>query len=103
MQDVAGQNQLIGDRYRIIRKIGEGGMGEVYLAEHIYIEKRVAIKLLRPDVLSNAEAVTRFRQEARSASSIGHENIIQIDDFGTLPDGRIYMAMEFLQGEALND
>jgi tRNA A-37 threonylcarbamoyl transferase component Bud32 len=94
---------LIGGRYRILRKIGEGGMGEVYLAEHIYIEKRVAIKLLRADVLSNQEAVIRFRQEARSASSIGHDNIIQIDDFGTLPDGRIYMAMEFLEGMALND
>jgi serine/threonine-protein kinase len=95
--------QLIGGRYRVLRKIGEGGMGEVYLAEHIYIEKRVAIKLLRADVLSNQEAVSRFRQEARSASTIGHDNIIQIDDFGTLPDGRIYMAMEFLEGMALND
>jgi eukaryotic-like serine/threonine-protein kinase len=95
--------QLIGDRYKIIKKIGEGGMGEVYLAEHIHIEKRVALKLLRAEVLSNQEAVQRFRQEARSASSIGHENIIQIDDFGTLPDGRVYMAMEFLQGEPLND
>ena len=95
--------QLIGGRYRVLRKIGEGGMGEVYLAEHIYIEKRVAIKLLRAEVLSNQEAVSRFRQEARSASSIGHDNIIQIDDFGTLPDGRIYMAMEFLEGLPLND
>jgi eukaryotic-like serine/threonine-protein kinase len=95
--------QLIGERYKIIRKLGEGGMGEVYVAEHIHIEKRVALKLLRPEVLSNQEAVQRFRQEARSASSIGHENIIQIDDFGTLPDGRIYMAMEYLQGAPLND
>jgi eukaryotic-like serine/threonine-protein kinase len=95
--------QLIGERYKIIRKLGEGGMGEVYVAEHIHIEKRVALKLLRPEVLSNQEAVQRFRQEARSASSIGHENIISIDDFGTLADGRIYMAMEFLQGAPLND
>src|SRR5262250_1872864 len=95
--------QLIGDRYRILRKIGEGGMGEVYVAEHIHIEKKVALKLLRPEVLSNAEAVARFRQEARSASAIGHDNIIQIDDFGTMPDGRVYMAMEYLQGSPLND
>src|SRR5215470_9114607 len=95
--------QLIGERYRIIRKIGEGGMGEVYVAEHIHIEKKVALKLLRPEVLSNAEAVARFRQEARSASAIGHDNIIQIDDFGTMPDGRVYMAMEYLQGLPLND
>jgi serine/threonine-protein kinase len=95
--------QIVGDRYRVLRKIGEGGMGEVYLAEHIYIEKKVALKLLRAEVLSNPEAVARFRQEARSASSIGHENIIEIDDFGALPDGRVYMAMEYLEGKALND
>src|SRR5215813_1433935 len=95
--------QLIGERYRILRKIGEGGMGEVYVAEHIHIEKKVALKLLRPEVLSNQEAVARFRQEARSASAIGHDNIIQIDDFGTMPDGRVYMAMEYLQGSPLND
>jgi tRNA A-37 threonylcarbamoyl transferase component Bud32 len=95
--------QLIGDRYKVIKKIGEGGMGEVYVAEHIHIEKRVALKLLRAEVLSNQEAVSRFRIEARSASSIGHDNIISIDDFGTLPDGRVYMAMEFLQGAPLND
>jgi serine/threonine-protein kinase len=78
-------------------------MGEVYVAEHIHIEKRVALKLLRAEVLSNQEAVSRFRIEARSASSIGHDNIIQIDDFGTLPDGRVYMAMEYLQGAPLNE
>src|SRR5262245_38959196 len=54
--------QVIGDRYRLIKKVGEGGMGEVYVAEHIHIEKRVALKLLRPEILSNQEAVARFRQ-----------------------------------------
>ncbi len=78
-------------------------MGEVYAAEHVHIEKRFAIKLLRPEIVSNAEAVTRFRQEARSSSSIGHRNIIAIEDFGQLADGRIYMCMELLNGAALND
>ena len=90
-------------RYRIIKLIGEGGMGEVYAAEHIHIEKRFAIKLLKQEIVSNAEAVTRFRQEARSSSSIGHRNIIAIDDFGQLNDGRIFMCMELLNGAALND
>jgi serine/threonine protein kinase len=81
-----------------VKKLGEGGMGEVYAAEHIHIEKKVAIKLLRPEIVSNQEAVTRFRQEARSASSIGHRNIIGIDDFGQLKDGRIYLCMELLAG-----
>jgi eukaryotic-like serine/threonine-protein kinase len=94
---------VIAERYRLIRKLGEGGMGEVYLAEHVHIEKRVALKLLRPEVLSNQEALTRFKQEARSASSIGHENIIGIDDFGTLSDGRVYLTMEFLEGAPLSD
>jgi tRNA A-37 threonylcarbamoyl transferase component Bud32 len=95
--------QILDGRYRITRKLGEGGMGEVYAAEHVHIEKRFAIKLLRPEIVSNAEAVTRFRQEARSSSSIGHRNIIAIEDFGQLADGRIYMCMELLNGAALND
>jgi serine/threonine-protein kinase len=95
--------QTLDNRYRITRKIGEGGMGEVYAADHIHIERSYAIKLLRPEIVSNPEAVTRFRQEARSSSSIGHQNIIRIDDFGQLNDGRIYMCMELLNGAALND
>jgi eukaryotic-like serine/threonine-protein kinase len=95
--------QVLDGRYRITRKLGEGGMGEVFAAEHVHIEKRFAIKLLRPEIVSNPEAVTRFRQEARSSSSIGHRNIIAVEDFGQLTDGRIYMCMELLNGAALND
>ncbi|MGN6103495.1 MAG: serine/threonine protein kinase [Kofleriaceae bacterium] len=95
--------EVLDGRYKIIRKLGEGGMGEVYAAEHVHIEKRFAIKLLRPEIVSNAEAVQRFRQEARSSSSIGHRNIIAIEDFGQMADGRIYMCMELLNGAALND
>jgi tRNA A-37 threonylcarbamoyl transferase component Bud32 len=95
--------EILDGRYRITRKLGEGGMGEVYAAEHVHIEKRFAIKLLRQEIVSNPEAVSRFRQEARSSSSIGHRNIISIEDFGQLADGRIYMCMELLNGAALND
>jgi serine/threonine protein kinase len=95
--------EVLDGRYRITRKIGEGGMGEVWAADHVHIEKKFAIKLLKQEIVSNAEAVTRFRQEARSASSIGHRNIIAIEDFGQLPDGRIYMCMELLNGTPLND
>ncbi|CAN5499259.1 hypothetical protein BH11MYX1_BH11MYX1_30860 [soil metagenome] len=94
---------MLDGRYRIIKLIGEGGMGEVYSAEHVHIDKKFAIKLLKQEIVSNAEAVTRFRQEARSSSSIGHRNIIAIEDFGQLSDGRIYMCMELLNGAALND
>jgi serine/threonine protein kinase len=95
--------EIIDGRYKITKKLGEGGMGEVFAAEHLHIDKRFAIKLLRPEIVSNPEAVSRFRQEARSASSIGHKNIIGIEDFGQLPDGRIYMCMELLNGAPLND
>jgi serine/threonine protein kinase len=95
--------QVLDGRYRLTKKLGEGGMGEVYAADHVHIEKKFAVKLLRPEIVSNREAVTRFRQEARSSSSIGHRNIIAIEDFGDLPDGRIYMCMELLNGAPLND
>src|SRR3954465_5993938 len=95
--------QILDGRYRITGKLGEGGMGEVYAADHVHIEKKFAIKLLRPEIVSNPEAVTRFRQEARSSSSIGHRNIIAIEDFGQLADGRIYMCMELLNGAALHE
>ncbi|MGE0872417.1 MAG: serine/threonine protein kinase [Kofleriaceae bacterium] len=95
--------EVLGGRYRLVKKLGEGGMGEVYAAEHQHIEKRYAIKLLRPEIVSNKDAVKRFYQEARSSSSIGHRNIIAIDDFGELPDGRLYMCMELLEGAPLNE
>nr|HEX4318520.1 serine/threonine-protein kinase [Kofleriaceae bacterium] len=98
--------QVLDGRYKIVKMLGEGGMGQVYAAEHVHIDKRLAIKLLRPEIVSNEEAVKRFRQEARSSSEIKHPNIISIDDFGVLPPaqgGGIYMCMELLNGEALND
>ena len=95
--------EVIDGRYRCFKKLGEGGMGEVYAAEHVHIEKRFAVKLLKAEIVSNAEAVKRFQQEARSSSSIKHRNIIAVEDFGKLPDGRIYMCMELLDGAPLND
>ncbi|HEY5927486.1 MAG TPA: serine/threonine-protein kinase [Kofleriaceae bacterium] len=95
--------EVIDGRYRIFKKLGEGGMGEVYAAEHVHIEKKFALKLLKAEIVSNAEAVKRFQQEARSSSSIKHRNIIAVEDFGRLPDGRIYMCMELLGGLPLND
>jgi serine/threonine-protein kinase len=95
--------EVIDGRYRIFKKLGEGGMGEVYAAEHVHIEKKFALKLLKAEIVSNAEAVKRFQQEARSSSSIKHRNIIAVEDFGRLADGRIYMCMELLAGAPLND
>ncbi len=93
--------ETVADRYRIIRLVGEGAMGEVFEAEHIHINKRVALKLLRSEVASDAVIVKRFQLEARTASAIGHRNIVQIEDFGIASDGTVFLAMEWLDGETL--
>ncbi len=90
--------KLVSDRYRIIRKIGEGGMGTVYECMHEAIEKRIALKVLHAEYSSSAEVVHRFKQEAISASRIKHQNVIDVFDFGQLGDGSCFIAMEFLEG-----
>src|SRR4029450_9488476 len=85
--------------YRVLKKIGEGGMGSVYAAIQPVIGKRVAIKVLAPHIASNPELVRRFVDEARAVNKIGHPNIIDIFAFGQLPDGRQYFARYFLEGE----
>jgi serine/threonine-protein kinase len=101
------QDPLIGTvvqgRYKVIRQIGEGGMGVVYIAEHVEIEKKVALKILRDDFSKRPEVVERFRQEARSASKIGHAHIVDVTDFGQLDDGGVYFVMEYLEGQGLSD
>lgn len=93
----------LAERYEIIRRIGEGGMGAVYEARHSIIGKRVAIKVLLDKFLENQELIARLLQEARLASSIGHQNIVDVTDFGTTRDGRAFVVMEFLEGEPLSE
>jgi len=93
--------QTLDGRYRIERLLGEGGMGMVYKAVHTTLGKPLAIKVLRPEVSKNEEILQRFRQEAQSASQIGNPHIIDISDFGTLPDGSTYFVMEYLTGKSL--
>ena len=88
-------------RYRIESVLGEGGMGLVYRARHAVLNKPLAIKVLRPEVSRDAEVMSRFQQEAQSASAIGNHHIIDISDFGALPDGSTYFVMEFLDGVSL--
>ena len=87
--------------YRVVRQIGEGAFGEVYLAENPLIERRAAIKVLRPMLAQDTELVRRFFNEARAASAIRHPNIIEIHDAGETPEGVPYILMEFLEGTSL--
>src|SRR4029077_18036869 len=89
--------------YKITAKLGEGGMGVVFLAEHPVIGKKVAMKAIHPELSRNAEVVSRFVIEAKSVNQIGHEHIVDIADFGNTPDGEFYFIMEYLQGEALSE
>jgi serine/threonine-protein kinase len=93
--------KVISERYRVIKKLGEGGMGAVYLAEHVFIEKKVALKVLANEMARRADLAARFLQEAKSASRIGQENIIDISDFGQTPEGLVFFAMEYLEGSDL--
>jgi eukaryotic-like serine/threonine-protein kinase len=87
--------------YVVHRRLGEGGMGAVYELLHPGIQKRLAMKLLHAEYAAKPEIVQRFFDEARAVNLIGHPNIVDITDFATLPDGRSYIIMEFLEGESL--
>ncbi len=88
--------------YRIVSKIGEGGMGEVYLAEDTKLDRRVALKVLSGDAAGNDERIRRFMQEAKAASALNHPNILTVFEIGTV-DGLRYIATELIKGETLRD
>ncbi len=94
---------VLADRYRIESRIGEGGMGQVYLGEHVRMRRKCAIKIMRPALLHEPEALQRFTREAENASRLSHPNIASIFDFGETADGVVYLAMEYVDGGSLAD
>ena len=92
---------VIADRYHILKKLGEGGMGTVYLAEHVKMGRKSALKVMNPGMNTDPDAIARFNREASNASRLSHPNICGIYDFGETTDGIIYLAMEFIEGSSL--
>src|SRR6185312_417928 len=94
--------KVILDRYKLIEKIGQGGSGAIYRGEHTTLKKKVAVKLLHSQLSSDDTALERFRREATTVASIENEHILQVLDYGRSDDGRLFFAMEFLEGETLS-
>jgi eukaryotic-like serine/threonine-protein kinase len=87
--------------YRIVAKLGRGGMGEVFVAEHPMLGRRAAVKFIRPELSSNPDNLNRFFNEARAASLVQHPGIVDVFDYGILPSGNAFFVMEYLEGETL--
>jgi len=107
LRSASGTGDLIGsivaDRYHIEKKLGEGGMGAVYLGKHVKMGRQSAIKVMTQAMVNDPEAIARFNREAANAARITHPNVCAIYDFGETQDGLIYLAMEFIRGESLSD
>lgn len=101
MSDDSLVGQEIAGRFRIVSRIGEGSVGEVYLAEHALLSRRFAIKVLKRSFLRHPTVVERFRREALVASRLDHPNVVEISDFGKTEGGRLFLVMEYVEGPTL--
>ncbi|HOT13109.1 MAG TPA: protein kinase, partial [Polyangiaceae bacterium] len=90
--------ELLSGRYRIEAELGSGGMGAVYRAEHTLMRKRVAIKVLHPEMTQHTEVVERFEREAMAAAHIEHPNVAAATDFGKLENGSFFLVLEYVEG-----
>src|SRR5580692_3219697 len=93
--------KVIDGRYEIQARVGEGGMGVVYRARQLSIDRVIALKMLSPQIATDPTWVQRFYNEAKACSRLQHPNTIRMFDFGQTQDGRLYMSMEFLDGISL--
>src|SRR4029077_15415178 len=95
-RDLVGRE--IAGRYRILKKLGEGGMGAVYRGEQISLKRQVAVKVLRPELSANQMLLRRFNAEAEAVAKLNHPNTVGIYDFGQDTDGSLFIAMEYIEG-----
>jgi eukaryotic-like serine/threonine-protein kinase len=102
-QEVSRIGKVISGRYLIQKLLGEGGMGAVYLAEHTHMKKHVALKLLHPEMMDNAEVSARFEREAMASAHIEHPNVAAATDFGKTDDGAYFLVLEYIEGTSLRD
>src|SRR5918993_2230077 len=89
------------DNYELVRPLGSGGMGEVWLATEVHLRRKVALKLLPTELTRDSTRVTRFEQEARAASALSHPNVCTILALGQTQEGQHYIAMEYVEGRPL--
>jgi serine/threonine-protein kinase len=94
--------RLLADRYRLDRRLGRGGMGTVYAATDVTLDRRVAVKVIRDDLVTSAEAAERFRREARVTAAFAHPNVVTVYDFGAVGT-RAFLVMELLEGSSLRE
>src|SRR5262249_4152437 len=94
--------KVLGERFLVQERLGNGKSGTIYRAEHVTLRRKVAIKVLHHELSRDDLAIERFRREATSVAEIDNEHIVEIHDFGRTPDGRLYLAMELLEGETLD-
>ena len=95
--------QVLGDRYRIEALLGEGGMGAVFRARHLSLDRAVAVKVLKPSLSDDEQVAKRFDREALAVSKLDHPNCVQVIDFGTTPKGMKYLVMQYLEGKELRE
>ena len=91
------------NQYRLSKKLGSGGMGEVYLAEHQFLKRACAIKLIRPNLVDNPRVLARFELEVRATARLSHPNTVEVYDYGRTEDGTFYYVMEYLPGLSLQE
>ncbi len=102
-QSIEG-NPILEGKYRLEKRLGQGGMGVVYSAKHSYLKTQLAIKVILPDLVGNdPQLVTRFRQEALAAAAIRHQNVVQVTDYGVANETMPFLVMEYVEGESLHD